>query len=347
MKKKIFAFFFSLFTFFFFTSLVDAAAPIHVNNLYDPLNPVVRIDFTNGFHILTDKGFFKSEYNTSKKGYYTTTQGRLLVPTHGELDYTYVSELGPSHLEISFDVDNNVVNITPFFKGFRNPAMQSFYFNPNSINLPSDDGFVRILTPRDGFSDNQVPLLSVLFDYDLPDSPEGYSIDYISISNTMEFVELLQQDEEKIAGRAKGTARVSFTWRYGKNSFKVVATNKGNGKVYESEVFTWTRYEGFIDEDGDGKDDRTNQPDASWTEGRPWDPEYDGNGAPVMGKSDNIFEFVKNVFKYLKDSVSYLSNQVKGITNIFSILTSVIPAPMLGILTLSLIVMVILKIFGR
>jgi len=205
------------------------------------------------------------------------------------------------------------------------------------ITLPVYDGYV---------SSDDLESVSFTYKVPLPASGDENDINYRvsgGISGTFQVI----ADHRVVSGN-NVNGKVSGVYRFseGDNVMKVVVTSPGEGSWFAERLITVVR--GYVDEDGDGYDDRT---------GKPIFPPYPdtGDGPPQPpGPDATIFDYIK----YLVDSVLYSMSQLvimlrgfmSGLTQFTQILSqffSFMPAQFTGIIFLGLIMAVILRVVGR
>ncbi|WP_417202848.1 hypothetical protein [Acetoanaerobium sticklandii] len=216
----------------------------------------------------------------------------------------------------------------------------------NDVNAQGFDG--RITLPaNDGYKDNgttftfwhwyQLPTgvdsSDVKIDPYIDDSKDTYH----SASVTL---------HQKIPNTSKWNLNINLTVRdYGPHTYKVVFKQISTGEILGTLTRTFEALEGFIDENGDGLDDRTGQP--------PYDPLEPPDGSATPEWDGTIVGF----FKYLIDNVKYYNEMlVSGVQTTINSIGKVpqmlgevinLPPEIMALFTFGIIISILLRVLGR
>lgn len=223
---------------------------------------------------------------------------------------------------------------------------QDIYYNVSESQ--SFDG--RITLPaNDGYKDNGTTFTFWHW-YQLPSGVDSSDVKidpYIDDSKDTYYSAAVTL-HQKIPNTSKWNLNINLTVReYGPHTYKVVFKQISTGKVLGTLTRTFESLEGFIDENGDGLDDRTNQPPYT-----PLDPP--GTNPGTSPEWDGT---ILGFFKYLIDSVKYyVENIVSGINTTMGAIGKVpqimgtilnFPEPLTALLIFGVTCTIILAIFRR
>ena len=143
--------------------------------------------------------------------------------------------------------------------------------------------------------------------------PQGIAEWFTGPLDELSHDQKLEYDSGGIPRYMTGTVVFSGTMR--KNmSMECYATVNGTefesgGEIYETNHITMTHYDNFIDEDGDGKDDR--DPDPDYNPGGTTDDNTDINGfgsiletlQAMKSTMNGVISFIGNYFRFIPSSI--------------------------------------------
>lgn len=267
----------------------------------------------------TTNNFLRIRYNSETllgKAYkdFTDYRGGIKYPTH----------------TIKRDALGNFVSI----ESYSEPSNQSF---DGRITLPANDGYKDNGTTFTFWHWYQLPTgvdsSDVKIDPYIDDSKDTYH----SASVTL---------HQKIPNTSKWNLNINLTVRdYGPHTYKVVFKQISTGKVLGTLTRTFEALEGFIDENGDGLDDRTGQPpyDPLEPPGDSLTPEWDGT---ILGFFQYLIDSVKYYVQNIVDGINVTMGAIGKVPQIMGTILN-FPEPLTALLIFGVTCTIILAIFRR
>lgn len=197
---------------------------------------------------------------------------------------------------------------------------------------PMDGDFqAKVLLPRDGFKQSKLNAIKLKLYYKIPYDGDMNKVKldvngYVGNNKNVEFHDInISSDGKVLEGFLDVVGAVSWN----KDTTLTFTVTDYKGATYSDSIAV-TCYDDFVDEDGDGLDDRTGQ--DNWT----GNPDYN---KPPPGSVGNLGS-INNIF----DSVSGFSSNFVGFLGSFF---TFLPPEITAILTLGFAAIVALRIFGR
>jgi hypothetical protein len=205
-------------------------------------------------------------------------------------------------------------------------------------------GNVNFIMPDDGYSDNaNIMVFLTEYSMNLPASPDKSKLKIEVTGGVAGTGETLMHDFKTVNGKWTGLMKFDRQMYPGANSIKF--TIKYDGLVVASDTVSVTYYDDFIDENGDGIDDRTGQPEVP----DPWELPP-GDNAPdgtILGYIKWAFENVTYLFDGIVGLIEGLFKMTGKMSTIMGTYMGFLPSPLNTILIIGCLAAIILKIFGR
>lgn len=195
---------------------------------------------------------------------------------------------------------------------------------------------VKILSPRDGFQQQGVKVVKTRVYFCVPYDGDKSKLKYgvkgfdPSKSKAVSLDLNVIENGKKIEGILTVEGIVK-QWNIEQSYYAEITDY--TGKVWTSPTNRVTCYEDFVDEDGDGLDDRTGQDEWTGGSGDPTDPRPGGD---ITAGFDNIGDMLKS-----------FTGSLTGLIDFIQEFFSFLPAPVFVVLAAGIALIVLLRIFGR
>lgn len=192
----------------------------------------------------------------------------------------------------------------------------------------------RILSPRDGFKQQGVKVVNTRIYYNAPYDGNIKNLNIKVDGFKAEASKVVNNDYHIINDGAsvEGFLQVEGVLKNWNVETEISATVTAyNGEVFQTAPVRVISYDDFVDEDGDGVDDRTGQ--DKWTGGS---GDWTESGSGSVGDFDNIGDMLKS-----------FTGSLTGLIDFIQEFFSFLPTPVFVILAVSVLLVVLLRIFGR
>lgn len=264
------------------------------------------------------------------------------MPDGSRLPNYSIQEINSTYLGNS----NSKINILYSSYTVYDTEGQQYFYNSGSIPANGFDG--RITLPaNDGYKDNGTTFTFWHW-YQLPtgvDSSDVKIDPYIDDSKDT-YHSAAVTLHQKIPNTSKWNLNINLTVReYGPHTYKVVFKQISTGKVLGTLTRTFEALEGFIDENGDGLDDRTGQPpyDPLEPPGDSLTPEWDGT---ILGFFQYLIDSVKYYVQNIVDGINVTMGAIGKVPQIMGTILN-FPEPLTALLIFGVTCTIILAIFRR
>lgn len=283
-----------------------------------------------------------------KKGLRLTDSLHLRVYNNGIPDFTNII-----YLQSASGYNYNVINSD--YEIEVDVYCKEFQFVTNFIpDGPVVEPVISILSPSDGFKDN-VNIFRLYINYKAKLNEGETPQDNISLEiiggKTSGYRSIDSHSVQRYSdGTVEGYLVASVEMNPGENQIQAkIKYVSGLNEYYATDTKTYYYYTGIVDENGDGIDDRTNQPvytppsDDSYPKGPPEITE----GSGILGYISWLFESIFWVVDLLFSSIRRMFQQVGSFTEIIGQYFTFLPHEILTMIFIGIMISIVLRVVGR
>lgn len=220
--------------------------------------------------------------------------------------------------------------------------------------VASLEEYIKIILPRNSFvQSGSLPTWNIKIAYKILKTDDFNLSEWEikPISNTVKGIRVISNtysyNLEPPYNYVSGIMSADYLVPIGENKIYFTMKNTRTGKTLTSDIFTYYNLEGFVDENKDGIDDRSGLTEDIG--GVP--PDWNIDNQPVSDLKpwsfETFFSNVSIIFSKFFLSIQSLLQNIGNMSEVFKVVTSVVPQEILTLMTASVILFIILKIFGR
>lgn len=206
----------------------------------------------------------------------------------------------------------------------------------------NDEYFARIMLPQEGFKQSKLNAVLLKLHYRIPYDGNQNSI-FLKVNGYVQDTWQVQAHNVMVSEDGKtfeGYLDVVGAARWNIPTTLIFTATDYLHNTYSDSV-TVTCYDDFIDEDGDGKDDRTGQDE--WTGGSDFKPWPGGGGGSGGGSGGDGGGTVTDPTDLMKQAAGFLGGFPSFLKGIFDY----VPVSVWVLIALGVAVIVILRVLGR
>lgn len=229
------------------------------------------------------------------------------------------------------------------------------YFQESEVLSPDELPYCRIVMPRDGFKDN-VPIFAVKLHYQVTLKPGQTAEDSIFIEvdggkvggHRQHIRTDVISDPGDAGGIYSAIAHLEIEMNPGENVISAaVKYVDGLNEYYGRDEKNYYYYLGIVDEDGDGIDDRTEQPIYKEPEDIPiYGPEIP-EGSGIFGYITWFFESIFWVLGQASDGVRRMFMFIGSFKDIVAEFFNFLPPEFLTMMFIGVMLSIVLRVIGR